>query len=67
MVANGTLKATQKSKCPARFVNKGCCHKMRGKKATIHYYLDLEDCRRKMYDGLCAICTDLLSDDVADK
>ena len=38
-----------------------------GEKAEIHYYLDLEKiAEEEKYDGLYAVCTDLLDDDVAD-
>lgn len=51
---------------PARFVNKIAATKD-GEKADIHYYLDLEKiAEEEKYDGLYAICTDLLDDDVAD-
>ena len=67
MVANGTLKKQRKNpNDPARFVNKVAVTN-EGEKATIHYYLDLEKiAEEEMYDGLYAICTDLLDDDVAD-
>ena len=51
---------------PARFVNKIAATK-EGEKAEIHYYLDLEKiAEEEKYDGLYAVCTDLLDDDVAD-
>ena len=67
MVANGTLKKQRKNpNDPARFVNKVAVTN-EGEKATIHYYLDLEKiAEEEMYDGLYAVCTDLLNDDVAD-
>ena len=38
-----------------------------GEKADIHYYLDLERiAEEEKYDGLYAVCTDLLDDDVSE-
>lgn len=67
MVANGSLKRQRKNpNDPARFVNKIAATE-EGEKATIHYYLDLDKiAEEEMYDGLYAVCTDLLDDDVAD-
>lgn len=67
MVANGSLKRQRKNpNDPARFVNKIVATE-EGEKATIHYYLDLDKiAEEEMYDGLYAVCTDLLDDDVAD-
>lgn len=67
MVANGSLKRQRKNpNDPARFVNKIAATED-GEKAKIHYYLDLEKiAEEEMYDGLYAVCTDLLDDDVAD-
>lgn len=67
MVANGSLKRQRKKpNDPARFVNKIAVTE-EGEKATIHYYLDLDKiAEEEMYDGLYAVCTDLLDDDVAD-
>ena len=67
MVANGTLKKQCKNpNDPARFVNKIAATE-EGEKAKIHYYLDLDKiAEEEMYDGLYAVCTDLLDDDVAD-
>ena len=67
MVANGTLKKQRKNpNDPARFVNKIAATE-EGEKAKIHYYLDLDKiAEEEMYDGLYAVCTDLLDDDVAD-
>lgn len=67
MVANGSLKRQRKKpNDPARFVNKIAATE-EGEKATIHYYLDLDKiAEEEMYDGLYAVCTDLLDDDVAD-
>ena len=67
MVANGTLKKQHKNpNDPAGFVNKIAATE-EGEKAKIHYYLDLDKiAEEEMYDGLYAVCTDLLDDDVAD-
>lgn len=67
MVASGSLKRQRKNpNDPARFVNKMAATKD-GEKAEIHYYLDLEKItEEEKYDGLYAVCTDLLDDDVAD-
>lgn len=67
MVANGTLKRQRKNpNDPARFVNKIATTE-EGEKAKIHYYLDLDKiAEEEMYDGLYAVCTDLLDDGVAD-
>ena len=66
MVASGSLKRQRKNpNDPARFVNKIAATK-EGEKAEIHYYLDLEKiAEEEKYDGLYAVCTDLLDDDVA--
>lgn len=67
MVANGSLKKQRKNpNDPARFVNKIAVTEA-GEKAKIHYYLDLDKiAEEEKYDGLYAVCTDLLDDDVAD-
>lgn len=67
MVANGTLKKQRKNpNDPARFVNKVAATK-EGEKAEIHYYLDEDKiAEEEKYDGLYAVCTDLLDDDVAE-
>ena len=67
MVANGSLKRQRKNpNDPARFVNKIAATE-EGEKEKIHYYLDLDKiAEEEMYDGLYAVCTDLLDDDVAD-
>ena len=67
MVSNGTLKKQRKNpNDPARFVNKIAATE-EGEKAKMHYYLDLDKiAEEEMYDGLYAVCTDLLDDDVAD-
>ena len=67
MVSNGSLKKQRKNpNDPARFVNKIAVTED-GEKAGIHYYLDLEKiAEEEKYDGLYAVCTDLLDDNVAD-
>ena len=67
MVSNGSLKRQRKNpNDPARFVSKAAATQD-GEKANIHYYLDLDKiAEEEMYDGLYAVCTDLLDDDVAD-
>lgn len=67
MVANGSLKRQRKNpNDPARFVNK-LAITTEGEKAKVHYFLDLDKiAEEEKYDGLYAICTDLLDDDVAD-
>lgn len=67
MIANGSLKRQRKNpNAPARFVNKVAITK-EGEKANIHYYLDLDKIAdEEQYDGLYAVCTDLLDDDVSD-
>ena len=67
MVANGSLKRQRKNpNDPARFVSKIAATE-EGEKAKIHYYLDLDKiAEEELYDGLYAVCTDLLDDDVAD-
>lgn len=67
MVAGGSLKRQRRNpNDPARFVNKVTATK-EGEKAETHYYLDLEKiAEEEKYDGLYAVCTDLLDDDVAD-
>ncbi|MDY4923318.1 IS1634 family transposase [Frisingicoccus sp.] len=67
MVADGSMKRQRKNpNDPARFINKIAATK-EGEKARIHYYLDQDKiAEEEKYDGLYAICTDLLDDDVAD-
>ena len=67
MVANGSLKRQRKNpNDPARFVNKVAITE-NGEKADVHYYLDLDRIAdEEQYDGLYAVCTDLLDDDVSD-
>lgn len=67
MVADGSLKKQRKNpNDPARFVGKLAVTD-EGERATIHYFLDQDKiAKEEMYDGLYAVCTDLLDDDVAD-
>ena len=67
MVSSGSLKRQRRNpNDPARFVNKVAVTR-EGEKAEIHYYLDLDKiAQEEQYDGLYAVCTDLLEDDVAD-
>ena len=67
MVADGSFRKQRRNpNDPARFVNKAAVTE-EGEKAKIHYYLDLNRiAEEEMYDGLYAVCTDLLDDDVAD-
>ena len=66
MVASGKRKAERKNpNDPARFVGKMAATKD-GEAAGIQYYLDEEKTEEEArYDGLYAVCTDLLDDDVA--
>lgn len=67
MVAGGSLKKQRKNpNDPARFVNRIAVTEY-GEKAKVHYFLDLDKiAEEEKYDGLYAVCTDLLDDDVAD-
>lgn len=67
MIAGGPLKKQRKNpNDPARSVNKAAVTGD-GEKADIHYYLDQDKIsEEERYDGLYAVCTDLLDDDVAD-
>lgn len=67
MVANGALKRQRKNpNDPARFVNKVAVTE-EGEKAKVHYFLDQDKiAEEERYDGLYAVCTDLLDDEVAD-
>lgn len=67
MVAGGSLKKQRKNpNDPARFVNRIAVTED-GEKAKVHYFLDLDKiAEEEKYDGLYAVCTDLLDDDVAD-
>ncbi len=66
MVASGERKAERKNpNDPARFVGKMAATKA-GEAAGIHDYLDEERIAEEArYDGLYAVCTDLLDDEVA--
>lgn len=67
MVENGKLKKQRKNpNAPARFVGK-LAVTTDGEAAGIHYYLDLDKiAEEEKYDGLYAVCTDLLDDNVRD-
>lgn len=67
MVAGGSFKRQRKNpNDPARFVDKMAVTE-EGEKAKVHYFLDLDKiAEEERYDGLYAVCTDLLDDDVAD-
>lgn len=67
MISSGSLKKQRKNpNDPARFVNRIAVTR-EGEKADIHHYLDLERiAEEEKYDGLYAVCTDLLDDDVSE-
>lgn len=67
MIADGTYKKQRRNpNDPARFVTKSAVTKD-GEVADIHYELDVEKIEEEaMYDGLYAVCTDLLDDSVSD-
>lgn len=67
MIKNGTFKKNCKNpNDPARFVGKNAST-AEGEVADIHYYLDEERVAEEAkYDGLYAVCTDLLDDSVQD-
>lgn len=67
MIDSGSLKKQRKNpNDPARFVNKIAVTED-GEKANIRYFLDVDKiAEEEKYDGLYAVCTDLLDDDVAD-
>lgn len=67
MIASGKRKTERKNpNDPARFVGKLAVTK-EGEKAKIHYFLDEEKIAEEArYDGLYAVCTDLLEDEVKD-
>lgn len=67
MIAGGSFKKQRRNpNDPARFVNKAAVTGD-GEKADIHYYLDQDKiAEEEKYDGLYAVCTDLLDDDAAD-
>jgi transposase len=64
MVVAGKFKKQRRNpNDPARFVGKIAATED-GEKANIHYYLDAEKiAEEEKYDGLYAVCTDLLDDD----
>lgn len=67
MIANGTYKKQRKNpNDPARFIHKFAVTNG-GECADIHYGLDSEKIEEESrYDGLYAVCTDLLDDSVPD-
>lgn len=67
MLENGSLKKNRKNpNDPARFIGKGASTKD-GEVADIHYYLDeAKVAEEAKYDGLYAVSTDLLDDEVKD-
>lgn len=67
MLKNGTLKKNRKNpNDPARFVGKDAATRD-GEAADIHYYLDEEKVSEESrYDGLYAVCTDLMDDEIGD-
>ncbi len=67
MIASGKTKKTRRNpNDPARFIGTSAVTKD-GKKANIHHYLDENKIEEESkYDGLYAICTDLLDDNVDD-
>lgn len=67
MIANGTYKKQRKNpNDPARFINKFAATND-GECADIHYELNTEKIEEESrYDGLYAVCTDLLDDSVSD-
>lgn len=67
MINKGALKKNRKNpNDPARFIGKDACTKD-GEVADIRYYLDeAKIADEAAYDGLYAVCTDLIDDDVKD-
>lgn len=67
MISSGSLKRQRKNpNDPARFISKTAVTRD-GEKAELHYSLDLDRItEEEKYDGLYAVCTDLLDDDVAE-
>lgn len=67
MIHSGSTKKTYRNpNDPARFIGTEAATKD-GEKADIHTYLDQEKIDSEaLYDGLYAVCTDLLDDDVSD-
>lgn len=67
MISNGKFKKNRKNpNDPARFVNKFAVTDD-GESAEVKYYLDEEKIiEEARYDGLYAVCTDLLEDDISE-
>ena len=67
MIKKGSHKKNRKNpNDPARFIGKDACTK-EGEIADIHYYLDeTKVAEEERYDGLYAVSTDLIDDDVKD-
>lgn len=67
MIHSGAFKRSRKNpNDPARFIGIDAAAED-GKKAKIHAYLDQEKIdTEEIYDGLYAVCTDLLDDEVSD-
>lgn len=67
MVSSGSCKKQRKNpNDPARFVGRVAVTED-GEVADTHYYLDLDKiAEEEKYDGLYAVCTDLLDDEVRD-
>lgn len=67
MISSGSCKKQRKNpNDPARFVGKVAVTQ-EGEAAGIHYYLDQDKIAgEEKYDGLYAVCTDLLDDEVCD-
>ena len=67
MIEKGAHKKNRKNpNDPARFIGKDACTK-EGEIADIHYYLDeTKVAEEERYDGLYAVSTDLIDDDVKD-
>ena len=65
MIKKGSMKKNRNNpNDPARFIGKDACTK-EGEVADIHYYLDESKVEEEArYDGLYAVCTDLIDDDV---
>lgn len=66
MIASGSAKKQRKNpNDPARFIG-SMAATAEGEAAKIHHYLDEDKIENEaMYDGLYAVCTDLLDDDVS--
>lgn len=67
MITSGNTKKQRKNpNNPARFIGSKAVT-AEGEAAKIHHYLDEDKIESEaMYDGLYAVCTDLLDDDVSD-